>query len=144
MSVLAILALAGLMLILAAMLVFAAGSVYQNIELQAQENDTLRIMRGYLTNQLRSYDYEGGITCDTYADGAALCLGEGDYVTWIYCYEGTLREFYVDIFMDEEPEMGAIVGAAESLRFDGGDVILTLADGSECRVPLSVRGAWAA
>ena len=70
----------------------------------------------YLAPRVRQSDTAGGISVAPFGDTTALVLGEGDFVTRIYCYDGYLMELYCAADdTDLTPQDGEQVMAADSL-----------------------------
>lgn len=94
--------------ILALFCVFAASAVlvmtfganvYQRTVSRMEDNYEVRVSLSYLTNQLRQHDKNGCIALDKLEGEPALILADepgSDYATFIYYYDGALRELYCD------------------------------------------------
>ena len=141
-STIAIVGLAGLFLLVCSFLALSAGQVFQRIDTDSASHDTVRILRGYLTNQVRRHDTDGSISVRPFGDGDALYLMEGDYATVVYCHEGNLMELFADPAFEAEPQFGDIVAPATSLALtiDGGlTAAITTADGGSYQIFLPTR-----
>ena len=81
-----------------AVLVMTFGAnVYQRTVSQMEDNYNARVSLSYLANQVRQHDESGAITLQTLDGDPALVLADGpesDYATFIYYYDGALRELY--------------------------------------------------
>lgn len=81
-----------------AVLVMTFGAnVYQRTVSQMEDNYNARVSLSYLANQVRQHDERGSIALQTLDDAPALVLSDGpgsDYATFIYYYDGALRELY--------------------------------------------------
>lgn len=117
-NTIAMVSLLGIFLLVCCMLALASGQLFQTIDLRATEHDAVRVVRGYFTNQLRRYDYEGGVRLCSFGDGDALCLytENGAYHTYIYCYEGEMMELFTDAESTYEPKYGTAVMNIESME----------------------------
>lgn len=117
-------ALGALFLLLGLSLALMAGTVYQRVAAESDENYARRTGLSYITNQLRRADIPGGVSFGSFGGVDALILRtEPDYVTYIYCCDGFLRELYTDPEDGLEPEDGTELLEAESLSAeykDGG------------------------
>ena len=141
-STIAIVGLAGLFLLVCSFLALSAGQVFQRIDNDSAAHDTIRILRGYLTNQIRRHDMTGSISIRPFGDGDALFLVEGEYATVVYCYEGNLMELFADLNYHGEPQFGDVVAPAESLRLtaeNGLTATVTTVEGESYEIFLPVR-----
>jgi len=141
-STIVIIALAGFFLLVCSALALSAGQVFRRVDTNSVNHDTIRILRGYLTNQVRRHDMADSISIRPFGDGDALYLSEGGYATVIYCHEGNLMELYADTSYEAEPQFGDVVASATSLRLsaDGGlTAIVTTAGGEAYEILLPVR-----
>ena len=83
-----------------AVLVMTFGAnVYQRTVSQMEENYNTRVSLSYVANQVRQHDENGCITLETLEGSPALVLADGpdgSYATFIYYYDGALRELYCE------------------------------------------------
>lgn len=81
-----------------AVLVMTFGAqVYQRTVSQMEDNYNARVSLSYVANQIRQHDESGTIALKTLDGDPALVLSDGaesDYATFIYYYDGALRELY--------------------------------------------------
>ena len=113
--------------ILALSLALSAAGVYRQTAAAADENFAQRTGLSYLTNQLRRADRENGIARGSFGGSDALILtDEAGYVTYIYCYEGSLRELYTDPEASLGPADGTELLPAEKLEITDRNGALTL------------------
>ena len=92
--------LAGLFALLAMGVTLLGTGVYRAVAGDADANSTQRTALSYVVNQIRRAD-AGGVAVGTFGGADALRLTEtGEdgsvYVTLIYCFEGSLRELYME------------------------------------------------
>ena len=92
--------LAGLFALLAMGVTLLGTGVYRAVAGDADANSTQRTALSYVVNQIRRAD-AGGVAVGTFGGADALRLTEtGEdgsvYVTLIYCWEGSLRELYME------------------------------------------------
>ena len=104
---------------LTALGVTAAGAVlYQRTVAQERSDYNLYTALAYIEQKLKTCDQTGGISLVEAAPGTVLCLhqeiGDSSYRTYIYSYEGSLRELFIQA--DQEPD------------FSGGTALLDMAD----------------
>lgn len=79
---------------------------YQKIASQINSNFNIRTANSYIAQKISTYDYSDGIEITTLSDGTtdemitALALNSNDnntlYITYIYYYNGWLRELVVN------------------------------------------------
>ena len=74
----------------------------------------------YVAAKARQGDREGGVAVGSLTERDALVLAEtidgSCYETWIYCYDGYLRELFTEQGTDLAPEDGEKVLRAEDFR----------------------------
>ena len=80
-------------------LVFIGAKQYRNVTNQINENYEERTTSSYLSEKLHQNDKQDAITIVNFDGITALCIKEttddSSYVTYIYCYDGYLRELVV-------------------------------------------------
>lgn len=80
--------------------VLIGGRVYENINARSQDNFTGSVALQYVANKVRQGDMEGAVRVRTVEDVPVLELESrlegGNYVTWIYYYEGSICELFTD------------------------------------------------
>ena len=104
---------------LSALGVTAAGAVlYQSTVSQERSDYNLYTALSYIEQKLKACDQAGGISLEEEEPGTVLCLhqeiGSSSYLTYIYAYEGSLTELFIQA--DQEPD------------FSGGTPLLDIAD----------------
>ncbi len=81
-------------------IVLASVQIYQKILSRAEESYDTEIAVAYLTEKFRNHDAEGSIKIDDYMGHDAILIEnivkDVPYVTYIYAYDGYLRELYVE------------------------------------------------
>lgn len=91
-------------------LVMLGGSLYRHIMNGASENDRLRTAFSYVANQVRRADAYDGIGVGEWGEQEALVLvqnyGGWEYITYLYYYNGALRELFVEKGTELDPEAG--------------------------------------
>lgn len=130
----AVFSLCALFAILAMGLTLLASGAYRGTTADADRNYTHRTAMSYLINQIRRCDELGGVTVGTFGSSEALTLYESvddaTYVTLLYCYEGELRELYMEEGTGLTPEDGTAILPLQALDFtqEGGRLTITIAD----------------
>lgn len=126
----AVIALCGLFAVLAMGLALLSSGVYRTAAAQSDQNYTRRTALSYLVNQVRRADEAGGVTVGTFGDSDALALTEriegADYVTILYCYDGSLRELYQEAGTGLLPRDGIPMLELQSLEVQTASGLLTL------------------
>lgn len=82
-----------------ALLVLASGArIYQEISGEMEQQYSQRTALSYIVTKVRHYDSAGAVELGTLSDTPALLMREsdedGDYVTYLYWYEGSLWELF--------------------------------------------------
>ncbi len=103
------------------MAIVAIGAdVYESAVVSMEENYTDRTAYQYLTEKLRQYDRDSRIDVATFGDSDAIVLSESvydtNYVTYIYLYDGYLRELVIKEGADVAPASGQTVIEADSFN----------------------------
>jgi hypothetical protein len=115
----ALLCLVALFFFLAMGAVVMGVSAYQGVSEAAERNTAYRTALAYVTNQVRRADAAGGVSAGEYQGLDALIITEvfGDYFydTYIYCYDGSLRELFVERGYELEPAAGTELLPLESM-----------------------------
>ena len=124
--------LCALFLILALGLALMGTNIYRGTVAAADADFARRTGLSYLSNQIRRADSAGSIRVGSFGGSDALALSDNaGYVTYIYCYDGALRELYTDPADGLQPADGTELIPAESLKIEAADGVLTLClDGS--------------
>lgn len=134
----AVFALCGLFALLAMGLALLSSGIYLDTVEAADENSAHRTALSYLINQVRRSDAEGAVALGTFGEGDALCLTEtvdgAEYITLLYCYEGQLRELYMEAGTGLSPEYGIAI-----LPLSGLDLTL---EGETIRLSVTTEGGY--
>ena len=82
----------------ALMLVIIGADVYKKTVSHMDENYASRTAYAYLSEKIRQNDHSDSISITTFGDGDALVLtetvSETDYYTYLYLYDGSIRELF--------------------------------------------------
>ena len=127
-----------------------AARVYQREVESAQKNYNTRTSLEYLTEKVHRSDAQGAVGVGSFGGGDALVLedssddGDARYVTYIYCYEGGLRELYARKGEDVDPSAGTEIIPLQEFHAElAGDHLLRLtctdADGSSQSTLAAIR-----
>lgn len=143
----AVFALCALFAVLSMGLTLLASGAYRDTAAGAEANYTRRTALSYLVNQVRRSDADGCVYVESFGGGDALVLAEptggSSYVTLLYCYDGQLRELYVEEGYPLLPEDGLPVLELQSLRVCAENGLLsftaTAPDGAVSSVSVAPR-----
>ena len=117
---------------------------YRRLTLRDQEASTRRACTQYIATKVRQSDAADNLSVANVQGVPTLILGGGEeYITYIYCYDGWLRELYSWCEQPMSPEDGRELVQAEALDLSLADGLLTVrvtdAQGGEDTLLLSLR-----
>lgn len=103
-DILFVLTLFGVFTLSALVLVTVGSDVYKNTVNSMHSNYELRTSTSYITEKIRQNNYvseqNGGIKAVTLENTTALCLpktvDQTTYCTYLYCYDGYLKELFIN------------------------------------------------
>ena len=146
-AALALLAVFAVSILLA--LLAGAGAYRRLVDRDAAAFDA-RTAAQYIATRVRQNDAAGGVAVEDFCGVDCLTLQEwnggyaGDYVTRVYCYDGSLWELYTAVDMEADLADGDRVldldAMALSLEDGRLNAVLTLKTGETETVTLSLRG----
>ena len=139
--------LLGIFAVAATIMVLMGVRFYRSQTLKSQEVSEYRILSSYVRTMLRSRDEDSLVGVDEIDGIQMLTMSEEwdgiEYVTRIYAYDGSLREWFSEAAYEFEPERGEKIFDARDFRVqtDGDLIIATLTDtlGQEVEVRMSMR-----
>ncbi len=108
---------------IAVFFVFAASSlavlmlsakIYDSESSSAAGNYSSRTAFAYVQEKIRQHDSNGGISVRTIDGTDYLLLKEDDYTTYIYAYDGMLKELRLRDGVEASPESGLDITPVES------------------------------
>jgi hypothetical protein len=113
------------------LLVLSTGAtVYRQVESRVEESGDRRVGLTYITAKIHSGDQQNGVSAAAFDGVDAVCLTEEidgtDYETWLYVYNGWLRELFCARDSGLEPRDGETITEAQSLTVQEEDGLLTL------------------
>lgn len=92
-----LLALFGVFLICALFIVLFGAKIYKNTIKSSEDSFIERTCYTYITEKIRQNDNSNGISIDNSSDGTVITLtktiSDKDYVTYLYCHDGFLKEY---------------------------------------------------
>ena len=117
----AVLLLTAVFMVLALGVTALSSALYSNTVQTASENNSSRTAIAYLSNQIRRCDHAEAIIVTRFEDLAAIKLveyiDEDRYVTWLYCYDGYLRELFTEDTILLSVDAGIPILPLQSLSF---------------------------
>lgn len=147
-SAAAALLLFALFALLAVGVLTAGMMVYQRTRTSADETYQRRTALSYVANQTRQADRVDGVSVGEFHGQSALVLHQQynntQYLTYIYSWDGALRELFFEEGLDLPPEGGVAILPLEQLEVsqtEGGLIQLdfTHEGGAESSLTLSAR-----
>ncbi|MCL1906031.1 MAG: DUF4860 domain-containing protein [Clostridiales bacterium] len=106
----AVFLLGAVFLFLSVGLVLLGSSVYRRVVADSQGNDQMRTTLSYIANQVRRSDIDGNVHVGKFQGKDALLLMQSfdgiECVTYLYCWEGSLRELFVEVGNDLDLDAG--------------------------------------
>ena len=122
--------LLGVFAVFSTVMVLLSARVYKGTVERLAEHNAARIAPAYVRSMLRADDETGGVTVDEEAGVTAVTLHneyDGDqYLTRIYCYDGTLREWFSDAEREFVPDEGEVVCDCDGLTASVESGLLTV------------------
>ena len=125
----AALPLGALFLLLAMGLTLLGSGVYRNTVVASDANDACRTALSYLVNQVRRGDAAGAVMVGNLDGVRAVALYEEEYVTYLYCYDGQLRELYTQQDSGLTPADGLAILPLDALEISLDGSLLTFSVG---------------
>lgn len=124
--------LLGIFAVFSTVMVLFSAQFYRGTVDQTNRHNEDRVLIHYVINAVRGSDAAGSVTVAEEAGLPVLSLGmeaDGDrYETKIYCYDGALRELFMDAAEPFDPEYGEVICPAEAFTpvMEGGLLTMTL------------------
>ena len=121
--------------------------VHRRVTQRADDAYARRTAEQYITTRIRQADAAPGIHTDRMGDVSVLVFSQDiedrTYLTYVYCYDGYLRELFVSRDYPFAPEDGEKLTALESAEFflngNALSVILGCTDGSTSTLSFHLR-----
>ena len=112
--------LLGLFAVMSTLMVLLGAQMYRNTVDTTTANNEDRVLGAYVRSMIRAEDAANAMEVGEYGGVKALAMREdldGEvYVTWLYCYEGQLYEWFTSDDGDFRPESGTAICPAQ--RFE--------------------------
>ncbi len=124
--------------IMTAMFITVSGAAaYRNASEQMEERFNKQTCISYITAKIRANNEADKITVGELEGISALCINDNidglNYVTYIYQYEGTVRELFCGADISLHPSAGIALTKAKALSFEkkGGLFEIKLTDAED-------------
>lgn len=124
--------------VITALFISASGALaYKNAVDQMETRFNKQTCINYITAKIRANNEIGKISVGELYGVNALCItdifGGEEYVTYIYQYEGMVREMFCSAEISLDPNTGSALTEAKSLEFsqDGNLFTVTLTDNND-------------
>lgn len=126
--------LLALFLLLSTLIAVRSAAAYKKVLDRSDRLDRSTALT-YITEKVRQNDAAGALRVGRIGDCEALVIAQGDeilYDTYIYCYDGSLRELMIKRELAPAPEMGRALLPMESLELtlEGGLLRIRCTDGT--------------
>ena len=112
--------LLGFFAVLSTLLVMLGAQLYHNTADRAARNGQERVLGAYVRSMVRAQDAAQAVSVEEHDGIRALALREWfdgeEYVTWLYCYRGSLCEQFTGAEDGFWPEEGTAI--CEASRFE--------------------------
>ena len=117
--------------LLCATLTLSGGRLYAQTADAGSVNYQSRTALSYLVNQIRQGDRaDGGIAVTSFGGQDAVCIREqlegGSFLTLLYCYDGQLRELFMEEGTGLQPGDGTPLLPLDGLSVTACDGVMTL------------------
>lgn len=132
------------------MALLSGAGVYKGVAETMAQSYEERTCLQYISAKIRHYNGDGGVFLGTFGENEALVLSEdidGDlYNTYIYYYEGKVKELFADAELEFYPEDGFDIIEAQGISFEqtASNLIrieCTGASGNSAELLVNLRGA---
>ena len=117
-----------LFLLLAGLTALRSAAAYKKILARSDRLDRATAL-AYITEKARQNDVPGALRLGQIGDCEALVITQGQtvlYDTYIYCYDGSLRELMIKRELEPTPDMGRSLLPMESLELENTDGLLKI------------------
>lgn len=144
-----VLVLFGVFAICILAVLLTGADTYGRLVERQQDSYAGRTVPQYIATKIRQADIQGAVRIGDFGGVESLefveYVGEEEYLTRIYCYDGTLRELFCAASGNFAPEDGESILEAEQVDFSIEDnclqVAVTTTDGEKTEFVLMLRSA---
>lgn len=111
-------------------LVLLGANVYRQTTDEAGENRQIRTSLSYITEKVHQADHQNGVSVLQQAGISALVLTseyhQTEYVTYIYCHDGKLKELFTRKDLPFTPDAGSTITAVRQFTITKNASLLRL------------------
>ena len=144
---LVVLVLFGVFAVCILAVLFTGAGAYRRLVERQQDAYAKRTIPQYIATKVRQADTAGAVRLGEFGGLEALelveWLGDEEYITRIYCYDGYLRELFAAASGEFGPEDGECILEAEQVDFSLTQgclgVVVTKKDGEKTNLELMLR-----
>lgn len=144
MDALAALLLFGVFAVCVLVVLLTGADAYSRLTRRDQAIGDRRTCTQYIATRVRQADQLDGVAVERVEDTDVLILGSGEYVTYVYCYEGWLMELYAwsgePLVLEDGWQLLEMEKMALSLESGLLSVEIVNAEGNQDSLLLSLRG----
>jgi len=112
--------LLGIFAVFSTLIVLLGAQLYREIVDQTDIHNSRRVLYSYVSNAVRGNDATNTIHTEKIGDVDMLVfdwvVDDECYETYIYCYEGTLRELFTSQDQEFDPDYGEVICEANAFR----------------------------
>ena len=112
--------LLGLFAVMSTLMVLLGAQMYRNTVDHSTANNEDRVLGAYVRSMIRAEDTSGAMETGEYNGVKTLAMREDldgeTYVTWLYCYDGNMYEWFTSDDGDFRPESGTAICPAQSFE----------------------------
>ena len=112
--------LLGIFAVMSTLMVLLGAQMYRNTVDHSTANNEDRVLSAYVRSMVRAEDGAGTMTIEEHDGVKALAMHEdldGEaYVTWLYCYDGSIYEWFTDDGEAFRPESGTAICPAQKFE----------------------------
>jgi len=128
------------------MVLMLGASVYRNINDISRDGQDERMVLSYVRTKIKNNDIAGSVHVDDFGGVPALFIderiGDTDFVTVIYNYNGWLYELFSETSLEFSPGNGVRIARIENMRFNEADHGLIKVSAGDLSILLSPRGSF--
>lgn len=127
------------------MVLLTGADAYRGLTSRDDLTHGARTCAQYIAQRVRQADAQGAVAVEDFGGADCLVLGAGEeYVTRVYCWEGSLMELYSAPEDGLGPEDGEAILSIQSMEVSGteGEILVNITDsqGRPQRIRLALRG----
>ena len=137
--------LLGLFAVMSTLMVLLGAQMYRNTVDRSTANNEDRVLSAYVRSMIRAEDTSDAMEIGEYDGVKTLAMREDldgePYVTWLYCYDGQIYEYFTSDDGTFNPESGTAICPAQRFEPSLDNGLLTVNMINAKGVPETVRVA---